>query len=246
MMVGLRLPSLVFCLTLALAGAAGATGPAAGAAWQGLTPGQKQILAPLERDWGVIDAQRRAKWLEVAAHFPSMPEAEKQRLQARMADWARMTPAQRSSARLQFQEARRLPPDERQARWLAYQSLSEDDRHALAQKSKPAGKIASAAAGGQAKATADSGTGRGKQNLVQASASEQVKATSPTAQQARPGATTTSMTTRAAPPAHHQPGMPKIAATPGFVDSSTLLPKRGPQGAAVRSAAAPSTPSTNP
>jgi hypothetical protein len=27
--------------------------------------------------------------------------------------------------------------------------------------------------------------------------------------------------------------MPKIAATPGFVDSTTLLPQRGPQGAAV-------------
>jgi hypothetical protein len=246
MMAGLRLTLLPFSLTLALAGAAGATGQGVGATWQTLTPGQKQILAPLERDWGAIDAQRRAKWLEVAAQFPSMPEAEKQRLQARMADWARMTPAQRSSARLQFQEARRLPPDERQARWLAYQALSEDDRHALAQKAKPPAKVAGASTGGQAKAPADSDADRGKQNLVPSSASQQVRATSPTAQQARPGATTTSMTTRAAPPAHHQPGMPKIAATPGFVDSSTLLPKRGPQGAAVRSAAAPSTPSTDP
>ncbi len=30
----------------------------------------------------------------------------------------------------------------------------------------------------------------------------------------------------------------KIAATPGFVDQATLLPKRGPQGAATRAAAA--------
>jgi hypothetical protein len=54
------------------------------------------------------------------------------------------------------------------------------------------------------------------------------------------------MTARAAPPAHHQTGMPKIAATPGFVDPATLLPKRGPQGAAVRSAAASSEPAAQP
>ena len=62
----------------------------------------------------------------------------------------------------------------------------------------------------------------------------------PTAQQAKPGATTTAMTSRPQPPAHQQPGLPKIAATPGFVDPSTLLPRRGPQGAAVRAASAAS------
>jgi hypothetical protein len=36
--------------------------------------------------------------------------------------------------------------------------------------------------------------------------------------------------------------MPKIAATPGFVNKSTLLPQRGPQGAAARPAPAASEP----
>jgi hypothetical protein len=58
----------------------------------------------------------------------------------------------------------------------------------------------------------------------------------PTVVQASPGATTTLVTRQPTPPAHQQAGMPKIAATPGFVDSNTLLPKRGPQGAGVRSA----------
>jgi hypothetical protein len=35
------------------------------------------------------------------------------------------------------------------------------------------------------------------------------------------------------PPRHQQAGMPKIAATPGFVNDATLLPQRGPQGAAA-------------
>ncbi|MEO8836960.1 MAG: hypothetical protein ABI364_09500, partial [Caldimonas sp.] len=54
--------------------------------------------------------------------------------------------------------------------------------------------------------------------------------------QARPGATTTLITRRPAPPPHQQTGMPKIATTPEFVNRSTLLPRRGPQAAAVESA----------
>jgi hypothetical protein len=56
--------------------------------------------------------------------------------------------------------------------------------------------------------------------------------------QAQPGATTTLITKRPVPPTHQQTGLPKIAATPEFVDKATLLPQRGPQGAATRSAAA--------
>jgi hypothetical protein len=57
--------------------------------------------------------------------------------------------------------------------------------------------------------------------------------------QAAPGATTTLVTRRPTPPAHQQAGLPKIAATPEFVNKSTLLPQRGPQGAAVRPAGEP-------
>src|SRR4029453_3048865 len=53
---------------------------------------------------------------------------------------------------------------------------------------------------------------------------------------------TTLMSRRPTPPAHQQTGLPKIAATPGFVDRSTLLPQRGPQGAAARGAAGPGPP----
>src|SRR5205807_1358099 len=56
----------------------------------------------------------------------------------------------------------------------------------------------------------------------------------PTVVQAAPGATTTLITRRPAPPPHQQTGVPKVAATPEFVNRTTLLPKRGPQGAAIR------------
>ena len=66
------------------------------------------------------------------------------------------------------------------------------------------------------------------------------KPVAPTIVQAKPGATTTLMTRQAKPPAHQQPGQPKIAAKPDQVNRQTLLPQRGPQ--AVTAASAPRLP----
>jgi hypothetical protein len=220
--------------TLALAATAAEAGPT----WASLSPAQTQALAPLQRDWGSIDANRKQKWLEVASRFPTMPAADRQRLQERMAAWARMTPAERTRARLQFQEVRELPAEERQARWQAYQALPEDERKKLAQRAKPAAKPASGAEAGKPAPRSVAEQSNAKRNLVVPTvASPATRTVAPSVVQARPGATTTTMSTRATPPAHHQAGLPKIAATPGFVDPATLLPQRGPQGAAVRAAA---------
>lgn len=200
--------------------------------WEALTPAQKQALAPLQKEWSTIDAPRKQKWLDVAARFPKMPADERQRVQERMAAWSALSPSERARARLQFQETRQITPEERQARWQAYQALPDDERRRLAQQSKPAGNGKSAAPAPR-QAQADGA----KRNLVAPTPAPPVRAVAPTVVQAKPGATTTTMATKAAPPAHHQPGLPKIVATPSFVDQATLLPKRGPQGAAVRSAA---------
>lgn len=230
------------CLGTLLLCAAAAAEADRGPAWASLSPVQKQALAPLQHDWPSIDELRKQKWLEVAARFPAMPPEERSRVQARMTEWARLTPAERASARLQFQEVSRLPADERQTQWQAYQALTPEERLQLAQRAKPASRPASAA---PARASAGSEAATGKRNLVQATALPPSRAVGPTVVQARPGSTTTPMGTRVAPPAHQQDGMPKIAATPGFVDPTTLLPQRGPQGAAA-SPARPSSAPRNP
>lgn len=229
-----------------LLGAAGAA-LAGQAAWEALTPAQRQALAPLQRDWPSIDPMRQEKWLEVAARFPQMPPDERRRLQDRMTDWARLTPEERTRARLQFQETRQLPSDEKRARWEAYQALSEEERKALAQRTAPPAKGSPGADGSTRRnATADNGVA--KNNLVVPRAAPPARSVAPSVVNARPGATTTTVATPPAPPLHHQPGMPKIAATPGFVDPATLLPQRGPQGAAVQAtgASVPATPATKP
>jgi hypothetical protein len=212
-----------------------------GAAWAALNGAQRSALAPLQRDWDAIGPSHREKWLEVASRFPSMPAAERQRVQERMAEWARLSPAERTQTRLQFKEARQISPEDRQAKWQAYQALPEEQRRELADRAQPAlnGKATAATA---QDLRAGSGADNTR-NAAQPQRSTAAKPVAPSVLQAKPGATTTLISSPAAlPPPHHQPGLPKIAATDGFVNPSTLLPHRGPQGAAAQPAPASAPP----
>jgi hypothetical protein len=201
--------------------------------WQDLTAQQRAALAPLQGSWAGIDADRREKWLEVAARFPKLTEAERQRLQQRMVEWARRSPSERGQARLQYQEAQRWSPQERQERWEAYQSLDPQARQVLAER----WKLEEAARRPQTQATL------AKRNVVEAAppVAAPRQAASPTSVRAREGATTKPIGQPRSEPPHHHPGLPKVAATPVFVDPATLLPRRGPQAAAIaaRPASAP-------
>lgn len=217
--------------------AASAARPATSEAhkWASLTAQQRTILGPLERDWGSVDSPRRAKWIEVANRFPAMPAADQQRVQERMAEWARMTPAERGRARLTFQETKQLSPEQKQAHWEAYQALPDEQRKALALRGKPADERPRAASGPAATAPLVPAPKAAPAAMAprQGASTPPAKPVTPTVVQAKPGATTTLMTTPVAPPAHHRPGQPKIAAQPGQVDPSTLLPQSGPQAAAA-------------
>lgn len=193
-----------------------------GKAWATLTPGQQAALAPLKRDWQSIDAARQQKWLEVAARFPSMPADERERVQARMSEWARLSPEERGRARLQFQEARQLSPQERQVQWEAYQALTPEQRSALASRATPAPKPAGAKPAPAASAPgAPAANARTKPTPV-----------TPTMVQAKPGASTTLISKTTVPPAHASPAKPSAARAQ--VDSSTLLPRPGAAASAPR------------
>lgn len=201
-----------------------------GVRWQDLKPAQQLALKPLERDWSGIDRPRKQKWLELSARFPAMSADEQSRVQARMAEWAKLTPQERGRARLNYQEAKQLPAKDRQARWESYQALSPEQKRQLAARAAPASAPAVSAAREAPQA---------KSNLVpNPSFAAPPKQVEPTVTRAGPGATTTLMSKRPSPPAHQQTGQPKIAATPEFVNKQTLQPQRGPQAAATRSAKA--------
>ena len=207
----------------------------AGVRWQALTPAQRQALAPLERDWSGIDAQRKQKWVQIADRYPSMPPQERARIAERMNEWARLTPAERGEMRLRYQETRQVPAPDRSAKWQEYQNLTPDARQQFA------ARAAASAAPSKADPLPGTKGGRGTREGSQAKANvvpnpslaQRPKPVAPTMVQAAPGATTRFITRPATPPEHQQSGMPKITATPEFVNRSTLLPRRGPQAAAV-------------
>jgi Protein of unknown function (DUF3106) len=247
-------------LSVLAAGTGTSTTPAAtkpaveeGARWQDLRPGQQLALKPLERDWAGIDLPRKQKWLELSVRFPRLSAEEQSRVQARMAEWAKLTPQQRGQARINFQEAKRLPAQDRQARWESYQALSPEQKKQLAARAMPASSpaVTSSVSDTSRKPAASSPlpmraeradkpareVPQAKSNIVPNPAfAAQPKQIAPTVVQAGPGATTTLISKRPTPPSHQQTGLPKIAATPEFVDKATLLPQRGPQAAATRAA----------
>lgn len=218
-----------------------------GPRWESLSAAQRQALAPLQRDWPTIDANGKAKWLDVAAKFATLPAEERVRIQERMAEWTRLSPSQRGEARIQFQQARQIPPAERQAKWDAYQALSAQQRQELASRAAPAARLTAPAPSvlpSDAKPAVS--TAVAKRNIVVPAPAPAPKAVSPTVVQSRTGATTVLLSQPVVPPAHQQSGLPKIAATKDFVQPKTLLPKRGPQGAAARPVVAASAPAVDP
>lgn len=224
--------AVAFAALIALAALALPAAAEDGPRWRDLSASQREALRPLEREWPSIDEARKQKWLEIASRYPSLPPAEQARISARMTQWSTLSPKERGKARQNFEEARQLTPQERQARWEAYQALPPEQRRQLATRQPPA-----------ARENGRREPPQTKSNLVPNPAyAPPPRPVAPTVMQAAPGATTSLIGKRPAPPSHQQPGLPKITATPGFVDKSTLLPQRGPQGAATRPAPAPSAP----
>ena len=181
---------------------------AGGPAWSALTPAQQSALAPLKKDWQTIDVTRKQKWLEIAARMPSMPPGERQRVQERMTEWARMTPEER---RALANNAKSVP----KASTASVRTPAGEPSGAATTASVQKNNIVTAPA---SKAVA--------------------KTVAPTVVQAKPGASTTLISKTASPPAHAQIGQPKIAAGQDKVNRSTLLPKAGPQSAAAAASAA--------
>lgn len=203
--------------------------------WQALTPAQRELLAPLARDWDGLSATQRSKWLSATPKLATLPAPELTRIHERMRDWAHLTPTERADARIGFQVARQVDADQRQAKWEAYQALPAEKRQELAEK---------AAARRQAQTQAKT-PGTKAKPLAAAPKSNIVppapKMVAPVAVagsliQAKPGATTVLITRGLELPPHHSAGQAKVVADPALVDSKTLLPKslKAPAASATR------------
>jgi hypothetical protein len=102
--------------------------------WSELTNAQRQALAPLASKWDAVSEAQKRKWLALSQNFPKMSGAEQAKLQGRMTEWVALSPAQRTQARLNFGETKQISPDDKKAKWEAYQALSPEEKNKLAAK----------------------------------------------------------------------------------------------------------------
>lgn len=108
--------------------------------WNALSAGQKLALKPLAGTWNSLSDLQQRKWLALSRNFAAMSPAEQATLHSRMTEWAALSPQQRTLARLNFAETRKLPSDEKKAKWEAYQALSPEEKRQLASgTARPAG-----------------------------------------------------------------------------------------------------------
>jgi Protein of unknown function (DUF3106) len=105
-------------------------------AWTELTEQQRNALSPLAPEWKSLDGPRKHKWLEIAAKFPTMKPDEQQRAQARMREFAALTPEQRKQVRENYRAAQSVPREQREAQWQQYQSLPQERKDAIQAKAK--------------------------------------------------------------------------------------------------------------
>jgi len=109
--------------------------------WSELTPVQQQALKPLAMSWNTISEAQKRKWLEISKNYPSLSPEGQATMHSRMNEWVSLSPQQRAQARLNFGKtkelSKELTPDEKKAKWQAYQALSAEEKQKLAAKASP-------------------------------------------------------------------------------------------------------------
>jgi hypothetical protein len=100
--------------------------------WSELNGEQQQALQPLSRTWNTLSEAQKRKWIALSRNYRQMPAPEQAKLHSRMNDWVALSPQQRSQARLNFAETKDLSPDDKKAKWEAYQALSAEEKRKLA------------------------------------------------------------------------------------------------------------------
>jgi hypothetical protein len=107
------------------------------AGWSLLTAQQQRALQPLAQSWGSLSEGQRRKWIEISRNYPSLSAADKAKMHSRMSEWVALSPRERAQARLNFAATnelyKELSPQEKQAKWETYQSLSGEEKRKLAE-----------------------------------------------------------------------------------------------------------------
>jgi hypothetical protein len=115
-------------------GVAVANKPVTSPLWRELSPSQQQALVPLAAHWDTLSEPHKRKWIALSANFPKMSGEEQAKLHSRMTEWVSLSPQQRTIARLNYGATQKLSPDDKKAKWEAYQALPPEEKKKLAAK----------------------------------------------------------------------------------------------------------------
>jgi len=114
--------------------------------WTDLNLSQQQALAPLAQLWPTMTEPHKRKWLAVSQNFAQLSAEEQATVQGRMREWAALSPQQRTTARLNYADAKQLLQEDKKAKWEAYQALSPEAKQKLAAQQPPPAVLGAAPA----------------------------------------------------------------------------------------------------
>ena len=122
----IRLSVLILALSPALAQSQAGTTPYP--EWDRLTPAQRDALvAPLRERWDA-NPDERARMLERAQRWQSMPREQRDRARHGMQRWEHMSPEKRSEARALFHAMRGMDAGQRKAFLVEWRQKTPQQR----------------------------------------------------------------------------------------------------------------------
>lgn len=105
--------------------------------WRSLSAPQQVALQPLQSNWDSLSNLQKRKWQSISANYHRMSPEEQTKLHSRMVQWAALSPRQREQARLNYAEVQKINPQEKNAKWEAYQALNATDKQKLVASAQP-------------------------------------------------------------------------------------------------------------
>ena len=92
---------------------------------------QQMALQPLAPYWERLSEERKRKWLLISRNFNNLNPADQGKLHRGMTEWVTLSQQQRIQARQNFNEIKKLSPEQKASEWEAYQALSAEEKRKL-------------------------------------------------------------------------------------------------------------------